>query len=264
MKKIFYIALLIVPILIFAAFRFEVLVIESELVYQAMRYYDSFNNRETVHVIAPVVLFDDFLSDDNYNGDFWDFTGENSGTATSDVSIFTDGAIMLTTGGADNDDNEFSGEIRWYAGYYCAMEAKIANADVSASAFFVGFSSAQTFDSDTIAVMYSTTTITDIDGSDCAGFVYDPDGTDTDYIMGVAVKDGTAGTVVSYSSDAPEDDETFVLRVTIDSDGDCEFWIDGNYVGRTETGITVATALCPYVGYINRETAANEFHVDYI
>ena len=264
MKKAFFITIIALPILFFIAFGFEVLIIESELVYEAMRYSDSLNNNETVFVIAPVTLYDDFLTDP-YNGDIWDFTAYHSGTVTSDVAVFTNGAVMLKNGVDDNDETEFAGELRWYGNKWCAMEAKIANKDVTYGAFFVGFSDIQTTGNDEIAVMYSGTTV-DIDAvTEAAGFVYDPSGTDPDYIMGVAIKSDVAGTVVTHSVDPPAIDEAFVLRVTIDGDGDCDFWIDGVHIGRTETGITTTTALCPYIGYINHgEGANNYFLVDYV
>lgn len=265
MKKAFFTAIIALPILIFIAFGFEVLIIESELVYEAIRYYDSLNSNETVFVIAPVTLYDDFLTDP-YNGDIWDFTATGgAGTATSDVAVFTNGAVMLKTGGSDMDNAEFSGELRWYGNKWCAMEAKIANKDVTYGAFFVGFSDTQTSGADAIAVMYSGTTI-DVDVvTEAAGFVYDPDGTDTDYILGVAIKVDVAGTVVTHSTDPPANDEAFVLRVTIDGDGDCDFWVDGVHIGRTATGITTTTALCPYIGYIDQgEGANNYFLVDYV
>jgi hypothetical protein len=132
---------------------------------------------------------------------------------------------------------------------------------VAHTAFNFGFSDAKGEAADLIAVTFAAEALTTT-ASDFAGFFMDADAT-SNVVRAVTCKADTDGTVLATSV-TPANAEYHTYRVELDADGNAEFWLDGAHVGRQATGITAATALCIYVGFINREASANTLDIDYI
>lgn len=223
-----------------------------------LRYFESTTD-ETVDVMAPVLWFDDFTGAAIDATNDYVVAGVNGGTAAINVAIC--GTVRITTGAADDDDVDMATSLVWSAGKSCCAEARIACADVAHTAFNFGFSDATGEAADKIAVTFAaaaaTTTATDF-----AGFFLDADAT-SNVIRAMAVKNNTDSAIVATST-TPADNEYHVYRVEIDADGNVSFFVDGARVGGVSAAITTTVALCVYVGFINREAAANTLDVDYI
>ena len=223
-----------------------------------LRYYES-STHETVYVAAPVWLNDDFIGKAVDATNDWTVAGVNSGTFA--INAATGGTGRITTGGADDDDVDVASLLTWKASKGCCCEARIALNDADATAFNFGFTDATGEAADLIPLTYATATLTST-ATDCAMFFSDPDAT-TDFIGAVAVIADTDGTVIDSGSVAA-DGVYHIYRVEIDDLGNVNFYVDGVGVGSQALGITTTTALCVYVGLINREVAANTADVDYI
>jgi len=143
---------------------------------------------------------------------------------------------------------------------------------VSDLAHNIGFSDA-TSESGIIAMTYSGTTLTST-ASDFAGFLLDSDAT-TKNIYGVSVKGDADGAVLN-SAHAEADASWATYRIELRDNGsrtDAIFYLNtsGNeidpandFVGVEIDALTRTTALCVYIGVMNREAAANTFDIDYV
>ncbi len=225
-------------------------------------FYDD-DTMETVEVLAPVKLFDEFSQGvGGFTGAAtpWLFSAVNSGGLS--IQAASSGILSATLGTADNDDAELVSESIWWPGKYCAMEARIA-CGTPVIGLNVGFNDSQNEAADTLALTYSGTTLTST-ASDCALFFYDSDAT-TDVIRAVAVKADTDGTPTATST-AIAANTYHIYRIEINADGDVSFWLDGEHVATDAAAITVATPLCTYIGAIRRDGAAGSVlvYVDYI
>lgn len=214
----------------------------------------------------------------------WEFQGKaidntNDWTVT-DGSAGTDGTftitsphcLTITSGAADNDDEHFASELCYYGQYNPVLEVRARNDDVSGMAHFIGFSDAQS-ETNTIAFTLATATLTST-ASDGAGFLLDVDAT-TKTIRAVSVKGDSDGTVID-SSHTEGDASWATYRVELRDNGttcDALFYLntDGksinpwtDIVGVELDAVTRTTALCIYIGVMNREAAANTLDVDYI
>jgi hypothetical protein len=214
---------------------------------------------ETLQVLAPFAHLDDFSNKtvDLTNG--YTVAGVNSGTAA--ISVGLGGICRITTGAADDDDVDLATDLIFKASSRLILEARFAQNDIAATAFNVGFSDATGEAADLIAVTYATASLTTT-ASDCALFFADSDAT-SNVIRAVTCKNNTDGTVLSTGI-APVNGTFHIYRVELDADGNAAFYMDGALVGTQASGVTASTALCAYVGCINREGSANTFDLDYL
>lgn len=215
---------------------------------------------ETLQVLAPVAHLDDFTRKAVDSTNMYTVAGVNSGTVAISAAVLG-GVARFTTGGADDDDVDMATDLIFKAANRLILEARFAQNDIAATAFALGFSDAQGEAADTIAVTFATTSVTTT-ASDCAVFFADSDAT-SNVIRAVTCKADTDGTVLS-SGIAPVNGTFHIYRIELDADGNAAFYLDGALVGTQTAGITASTALCGYVGVINREGAANTFDLDYL
>ncbi len=227
-----------------------------------LRFYMSTSD-ETCKVIAPTYFYDEF-TDDTMATDQWALSEgtTSTGSATAAITAAAGGLVRITTTTEDNDDACLAGEIVWNPAKGCGCEARIRLNDVSGSAFNFGFSDAKTEAADKIACTYSGTTLTS-NATDCALFFHDPDAT-TDYIYACTVDTGTDGTVIASTTLMDTDAEWHIYRIEMDSTGNVDFYLDGNMIGRSDQDLDGAIDLCLFLGFINRESAANTMDVDYV
>ena len=221
------------------------------------------DNYETVEVLAPCKLFEDFT---NPYGVVTSVTGELNFTAVDSgtwvITPASGGVARITTSatGTDNDDAELTSELTWYPGKYCAMEARIKVNGVT-TGVNVGFSDATGEAADKIALTYSGTTLTS-NASNCALFFSDYDSTSNE-IRCAAVNDDTDGTVTD-SGTAFAINTWHIYRVEINPDGDCDFWLDGVHIYQESAGINTSGALCAYIGLIDRSAESESLDIDYL
>lgn len=237
--------------------------IQSEWLNGNLRFYDA-TTSETVDVVAPVKLVEDFLwAAGTYitapTPSFVTFAAVNSGSLV--IAAATDGVATLTTGVADDDDLDLASELTFVAARNCSAEARIRLA-TTVCGFNFGFSDATGEAADLIAMTFATGTLTTT-ASDAALIYADSDAT-TDVFRAAAVAADVDG--ASITSTVTQDTNYHIYRVDINEDGDCSFWIDGKLIGTQAAGITTTDPLCVYIGLIKRDGAAGAAiaYVDYI
>lgn len=200
------------------------------------------------------------------------FSGANSGTATITVPHM----LTLTTGGADDDDNEFSMGLEWYGQYNACMEVRFRIDDVDMTAVNIGFNDAQTEDSDDeIAMMYSGETLT-ASATNNVCLLHDAAAT-TSNLYFVSVNAGSVGEAVVDSGTLAVDATLYTVRIELvdaATNANARFYLNtsgrpinpgSDLIGGEVAAVPRTTALCPYIALINHgEANANTLDIDYI
>ena len=191
---------------------------------------------EVVNALASIVIDEDFLKS-TLDVALWDTSGNSASGAAVTFADTVGGAMIITTGGADDDDFEIGTDEQIYLGDNAfGFEVKLRITDVSGVAFFIGMADSANYGSvDTLAFGLTGTTVYNPGGvSNAVGFVYDPDAT-TDYIYGVNINAGTAGSAQSATVTAnnvtPTDLSIVTLRCEVDRDGTAEWFVNDNTLG---------------------------------
>ena len=232
--------------------------IRAQWVNGVLEYRDSRTN-EVVDVLAPMKKFDDFTGAAVDTTNDWTFAAVNSGAIAANAAA--GGHARITTGAADDDDAELASGLIFNTTKGCVLEARIANNDVDATAFNVGFSDATGEAADKLAITFATATAT-TNASNAALFFTDKDATAND-IRCMSVNADTDSTI--YTTSTTLVDAAFhTYRVVIDTNQTVSFYLDNAHVASISEGIAAATAVTTYVGFINREGAANTLDIDYI
>lgn len=218
------------------------------------------NGAETVNVTCPVFIADDFVHkavDTTYT---WNFQGDNSGAVA--LTTGSGGIARLTTGTSDDNADQLTSPLAFLASKYSGVEVRAACNDVTHTAFCLGFSDATAESAGYIATTFNNTGAI-ITAADFVGFVFDVDQTTT-VLNAVAVKAGVS-TLEKALSNTVSNGEYHVYRVQFTStDGNVDLYVDGQCVGGVTASTTITTPLCTYIGFQNREGAANTFDVDYV
>uniref|UniRef100_A0A6H1ZUP2 Uncharacterized protein n=1 Tax=viral metagenome TaxID=1070528 RepID=A0A6H1ZUP2_9ZZZZ len=215
------------------------------------------------------------VSEDHFTGKAIDSTndytvaGVNSGAATITVPHM----MTLTTGAADDDDIDVAMGIEYYPAYNPVLEARFRIDDVDKTAINIGFSDATGEAADTIAMMYSGSTLTST-ASNFAGFLHDAAAT-TKNLYAVSVNANTDGSVINSGS-TPTDAKVYTVRVELRDNGttvDALFYVNTSgkeinpgedLIGIEPAAVARTTYLCPYFALINHgEAAANTLDIDY-
>lgn len=208
-----------------------------------------------------VEQFEDFLGTAVLATNEWVWSAINGSTVTQ--SGVANGAARLTTGAADDDDQDLAGGLVWKAANSCGIEIRLSATDVTAAAFCIGFSSAVGAAADHVAIDFTGNTLT-AGVSDAVCFVLDPDKTvGPTHVWLTSAKASTGGTPVDTGL-APVAATYYVYRLQLDTAGNVTAYINGVQVGSLSAAVTTTTMLCPYVGGLNREIAANTWNADYI
>jgi len=224
-----------------------------------------------------------------------------SGTATTTAALSgTAGAPVAGHGGwiagsVDNVDNEIDeialGDAPWLVpaalpagGLIVAEIGFVVPVALTARMYFAGLSDAATGGADDdgpISIVTGTTTVSGVT-ADGVGFLMSSLATDADAWYAVASKATTAGTAFNTTSGTGASagpavvDKYTKLRVEVDVDGDCYFYVvvDGGSNGRDQitpvyqqaqaAAVTAATALLPIFTAASTTTTAVEWEIDYI
>ena len=225
-------------------------------------YYTDSTRGEAIWPANPEVwLFDDFIVKAVDTTEKWTFAAVNSGAAA--YYALAGGAVRITTGATNDDDADLASGLCFEASLGACVEVRMAATDVTAAGFCVGFSDAQGEAADKIALSFDGEAgALDSAATDAVAFVFDSDKSST-HVWACAVKNGTDGTPVDTEVD-PAAGAFKTYRIETNAAGDARFYIDGTLVSTQAAAITASTALCVYVGYINREAAQNTLDIDYI
>jgi len=99
---------------------------------------------------------------------------------------------------------------------------------------------------------------------DGVGFDLDADAKITNWIACNTKASAVTATPVDLNV-APTDDTYQVLRLEVESDGDCKFYIDGILQATVATGATTTAVLIPFISLDEAGTsAANTLSIDYV
>ena len=219
-----------------------------------------------------VWFYDDFVGKAIDTANVYTFGTVNAGTATVTVPH----CLTLTSNAADNADNEFTMGLEWYGQYNAVFEARFRNDDCANTGINLGFTDSQNEAVDLIAMQVINANITST-ASDAAVILIDGDA-DAVNICGVSVKAGADGAlidsaVVAALAAAPK---FYTGRVELRDNGtrtDALFYVNtsGNEIDPEEDiigvemdAVTRTNALCPYIGQLNHQGAADTLNVDYI
>lgn len=200
----------------------------------------------------------------------WNSAGQASGAA----AIAAPHMVTITTEANDDDEWALASPLNYYGQYNATLEVRARNNDISGLAHNIGFSDA-TAESGTIAFTATgaTPTLTST-ASDGAVFMLDADCT-TKNIYGVSTKANADGAIIN-SGHASGDATWETYRVELRDNGTTTgalFYLNtsGNainpatdLIGIEIDAVTRTTALCIYIGVMNREGAANTLDIDYV
>ena len=146
-----------------------------------------------------------------------------------------------------------------------AVEARVESQILTARTFWLGFADVN---ADDVAepVTNSSSTVITLTASDLAGFHFDSQLTDSDWIL---VHNGgtTTGVTVVADIDADEDPvagESQILRVEIDRDGTVRWIINGDLKQTVTNAVSPTVLLAAYVGVWSTTTTAADLDVDYL
>lgn len=199
-------------------------------------------------------------------------TTVNSGTTTVTVPHM----LTLTTNAKDDDNTEFAMGVEWYGKYDATMEARFRNDDVTNGSFFIGFTDIQTEGADAIPIEFVAGDIATT-AADVAGILFDVDCTTPNLYFGSAKSNADGATI--NTNVAITASQLYTARIELKdgaTGGGCDayFYLNstGNkidpvadFVAVEHDAVTNTTALCPYIGLINRvDAVAVTLDVDYL
>ncbi len=210
---------------------------------------------------GEVRFFDDFLTD-AYSTFNWIVTADDGGDS-ADIAEEENGVMVFNNDGTDGDIiNMFGAEI-WQPNVQgtIVFEARVKMVTSITQDLFVGLSDEN--DADEMPADWDGGTIT-LTAADGVGFLYGSEKGSNWYI--VSNKASSAGTQTSCGV-GPTLGTYQTLRITVQSNGDCRFFIDGTEItlsGAARTAaVTTTVQYCPAIAQLASGTAADA-HIDYV
>lgn len=210
---------------------------------------------------GEVRFFDDFLTD-AYSTFNWTVTA-NDGGDTADV-VEEENGVMVFNNDGDNGDiiNMFGAEI-WQPNVQGTVifEARVKMKTSITQDLFIGLSDEN--DADVMPADWDTGTIT-LTAVNCVGFLYGSEKGSNWYA--VSQKASSAGAQTSCEV-GPTLGTYQTFRITVQSNGDCRYFIDGKEitvsgVART-AAVTTSSQYCAAIAQLASGTAADA-HIDYV
>lgn len=210
---------------------------------------------------GKVALFDDFL------GDALDarFSGA-SGTDGSDPAInaAVPGTVRLTTGGTAGMSSNISAlthGLNWQADQGGLLMKARAKLDAVASGYmFVGFTDALATGTLELPFELDASDVLTANADDAVGLLYDSTGTGNWFLVGVA---GTTAVGPTDTGLSPADDTYDEIEVQVNADGNAEFILNGQSMGRLNSAVGASTALTPAT-VASADGSARNADVDYL
>jgi len=221
---------------------------------------------------AKFVLTEDFygtwLVTDAGPADFWSTTaGAGTGNAGAvTVANSLNGEVTIKSASDDGTNAQNSSlltgiNLGWKANSGgLAIEARIKVDAITAVHIGVGFT--DTISTTVELPIFMTAADLDSDATDAFGVIFDTDATSDFWTVG-GVANGTDVTPV-VSALAPTAATYTIIRVEISAAGVVTGYVDGVSIGSVAAGVTVTTALTPYIVVSNRGAAQRILTVDYV
>lgn len=212
---------------------------------------------------AKVFLFEDFLGD-TLNTDLWAEKVDAGGNANAIVAGAANGVVALATNATDNDLNAMYGAANWYGQQNCTIECRLKVNAITEVGVCFGFTNAEpATDNHLVHMIASGTTVTDgTNVTDAATFAFDTDGSNDKWYLCTSKATSTVGGAATAL--APEANTYEVLKIMIDSSGNCHFFRNGVALGTRAAAITATVALAPYFAVKNNNNTARLLTVDYV
>lgn len=222
---------------------------------------------ESVDLSRKVTFYDDFLAA-AIDGRISSTAGSGTGNqVATTVSNGVNGEITLKSASDDgatsaNATTLTLDQLNYKANQGgLAMEAKVKVDDITACAFYVGFTDVISTTVE-LAIGSSAGDTVVADADDACGIFFDTDA-DTDQI-GVAGVKATAVTAATFSGSAPVNDTYVTLRVEVSAAGAVTGYLNGTAIGTVANAVTATVALTPCMVICNRGAAQRILTADYI
>ena len=176
---------------------------------------------------------------------------------TSAVALGS-GGITLTTAATDTKTcTQTQGGIWWYPGKNCTVEHKFKIDVITNVAIYAGFSDAVSEASGLLphAIVTATQTAT---ATDSAGFLFDTRQSASYFNIVSSKAAGAAKAFTQLASTyIPVAATDLILRTSIDTAGNANYYWNGKQVGYKALAVTVATPLIPFFGIRNNTASAH-------
>ena len=195
---------------------------------------------------------------------------------TNDVTTFIDttstvalaqaatatGIVDLTTAATGSKTASIAGNLVLWSALNARVEWRFKIDDISNVRINVGMNDETAEGTGDLPFAISGTTVTPV-CTDGVHFVFDTD-QNTDRFYAVSRKGGGASQAqILASGRAPVNATYVILAIQLNSEGDAFFYYNGRIVHKIESAVTVATALCPYIGIRNANASAHILSADY-
>lgn len=229
----------------------------------SLGYYDP-SSFETLGVIKPVVVFDDFLGVEFLENSVWETEEEGTSNAVGIVAGIN-GLVQIDTGTAVDKSNSIFGGLNWQASKLASMEMRIAPTTSLATLFLAfGFSDAGGEGTGKIAWKDDSLVTGTVDAWADDAVMFGVRQETTADIYALSVK--AAGTPQSTDTGTNLVLDTYhIYRIDLDAEGNARFYIDGALVAAHTSAITAADAITPTVQtMITGGTTAAFVNIDYI
>jgi len=227
-------------------------------------FFDRKSPYQTILPLAPVVLHEEFLGVTIDSTCDWNLSLEGTSNA-GEISAALSGVFRINTGTVADKRNAISSMLNWAGSKNVVFETRLKTTTSDAGLLlFAGLTDA--VDEGTGALPFvddslATGTI-DSTADDAAMFGVRAETSDDIYALAVKAN----GTPVSADTGTDLVLGTWMtLRIQIDTDGNCRYFIDGALVAEHLAAITAADPLCGFVGgLITTGSTAALVDVDYI
>lgn len=241
-------------------------------------------NRPLAQLHPPTpTIFEDFLRDAVADADAFVIT--QSGTPTGAAAISASagdpvagygGWIAGATDDVDAEADEVAFDQTGTAGAFRADQvgtgllvvewAISVPTALTTRQYFAGFSDDATEGSGALAIIVTTTTVSDT-ATDAAGLAFGSAATDNTHWLGVSTDSGSQSTITSTATAAA--DTWIGLRTEVDVNGDVYYATRSKrggtltYWGKSDTGTSPDVLLLPYFGASPTTTTAVPWEIDY-
>lgn len=209
--------------------------------------------QETWGVVAPVAVFEDFLTVDVDTIPNFAVIGSNTGTLQADLTgaYGTGGWVRLITDETEDDTSELSTPTAFAAAKGVTVEARVAVPTITDLTAAAGFSGLRSGAADL-----------GVNEADDAAYIGFSPGLSANWVL-VSVNGG--GTPALTDSGIPVvAGQAYRLGVSLDTSGAATFKIDGDIAGTRAAAVAPDAKLAAYAGVATGTTASRFLLVDYI
>lgn len=213
---------------------------------------------------GTVKFFDDFLGKALDTTNWYTGNADTSGT-TPVILLRQGGVVQMGTDGTDNDVQSLRSNVNFAASHgRLSVEARMKLiTSIADGENNIGLTDDSATD-EIIVVLSTTDTYTATAAADFACFSYTGGGTAN--WKAVASKNGTDATPVACNkggATTPVVGEYQTFKIDVNSDGDADFYINGNWQARIDSAITPSTLMCFGWDLIGGTTARSGY-LDYV